>query len=72
MVNISLDNGEVAAALPNNYGTYFMSFFRIAGGSSGTTGTAYTRAASDRSWCSMRIRVTRPGVGNTQYLPLNT
>jgi hypothetical protein len=69
MVNISLDNGEVGAALTNNYGMYFMSFFRISAG--GTGGTAYTRAASDRSWCSRRIKVTRPFSGTTQYLVLN-
>jgi hypothetical protein len=70
MVNIALDNGETGATVPNNYGTYFISFFRIAGGG-GTSGTAYTRAASNHSWCSKRITVTRPLTGNTQYLLLN-
>ena len=68
MVNISLDNGETSAAVPNNYGTYFISFFRISSG--GTNGTAYTRAP-DGSWCSRRITVKRPVTGNTQYFVLN-
>jgi len=69
MVNIRLDNGESGATIPNNYGMYFISFFRIASG--GTAGTAYTRAASNGTWCSRRITVQRPATGTTQYLRLD-
>jgi hypothetical protein len=69
MVNISLSNGEGAAALPNRDGSYFLSFFRIA--SSGTSGTAYTRAASTGGWCSRGIKVSRPLGGTVQYLRLD-
>lgn len=69
VVTIGLNNGESSGAVPNNYGTYSLTFFRIPSG--GVWGTAGWRAPLAQVTCTRSVFISRPTVGSTQYLTLD-